>query len=354
MGSRSSIGKLQRNRRWSWACWIPTGRDRSPIRIFLACSTQTAKWITPLFRAKPGDERVDKQTGEIKQRRAEPDAALHFEGDGEAAWGTKFVTVAARSEHKRGRIILDVDWVPGPGAEAKVAMACFTRVGPLVPGAQGVIYDTALRGVHHQTLLRDLGLLPINRVTAARANPKKPRRKLAERRVEKTVHVEGKKMKLKNGKSQTLSLFARGGAVGLVELSDSGEPFFTELQRVRTHRNRDLSGRFRWYNDYRLPDSHGGGVVTVRLHGNHEDSARKFNRTENVRVIPPTDADFQRLYARRNDAESINRGIDDSMWLARAHSIGHLRQKVNLIGYALMVNSLALHEHHRRREQLAA
>lgn len=133
-----------------------------------------------------------------------------------------------------------------------------------------------------------------------------------------------------------------------------GEPLFTELKRVRTHRNRDLSGRYRWYNDYRLPDSHGGGVVTVRLHGNQEDTARKFNRTENVRVIPPTDGDFQRLYERRNDAESINREIDDCMWLARAHSVGHLRQKVNLIGYALMVNSLALREHHGRREQLAA
>jgi hypothetical protein len=61
-------------------------------------------------------------------------------------------------------------------------MNCFTRLAPLVDGAQGVIYDTALRGIHHQTLLRDLGLLPVNRVAAAKANPKHPRR--AERRVE--------------------------------------------------------------------------------------------------------------------------------------------------------------------------
>jgi hypothetical protein len=30
------------------------------------------------------------------------------------------------------------------------------------------------------------------------------------------------------------------------------------------------------------------------------------------------------------------------MWLSRAHSVGHARQHLNLIGYALMVNSLAL------------
>lgn len=91
----------------------------------------------------------------------------------------------------------------------------------------------------------------------------------------------------------------------------------------------------------------------MRLHGNEEGTARRFNRTENVRPIPPTDPDFARLYPRRNDAESINRALDDSMWLARAHSVGHARQHLNLIGYALVVNSIALAEH-RQREPLAA
>jgi len=82
---------------------------------------------------------------------------------------------------------------------------------------------------------------------------------------------------------------------------------------------------------------------------------RGFNRTENVRPIPPADPDFARLYARRNDAESINRHLDDTLWLGRAHSIGHTRQHLNLLGYALAVNSVALHEHRRRRpDQLAA
>jgi hypothetical protein len=43
------------------------------------------------------------------------------------------------------------------------------------------------------------------------------------------------------------------------------------------------------------------------------------------------------------DAESINRGIDDSLYLRRAHSVGHLSQRINMIGYALMVNSLTLY-----------
>lgn len=270
------------------------------------------KVITPLFKGKAGETRVDRTTGEIKQVRHEPDADLHFEGTGEVAFGTKFVVVAARSPKERGRIILDIQWVPDKGGEARVAMACFSRLAPLVPGAQGVIYDTALRGVHHQTLLRNLGLLPVNRVTAAVKGSKKPRRKDG-RRVEKSVHIEDKNVKLDDGTTKHISLFARGGAIGVVELSDAGDPMFTELRRARTHRNRDKGGGFRWYNDYLLPNSFGGGTVTVRLHGNSEDTARKLNRTENVRPIPPSDPDFKALYARRNDAESINRGIDDSM-----------------------------------------
>ena len=311
------------------------------------------KVITPLFKGRLGQTRTDKATGEIKQVCFEPDADLHFEGDGELAYGTKFVVVAVRSGEARGRMILDVDWVPDKGGEAKAAMGCFERLAPLVPGAQGVIYDTALRGIHHQTLLRNLGLLPVNRVTAKKKGSKKPRR-AGGRRVEKSVHVEDRKARLSDGQDRAVSLFARGGAIGLAELSDIGEPSFIELKRTRTHRTRDKSGLFRWYNDYLLPERFGGGVVTVRLHGNEEDAARKFNRTENVRVISPSDPDFKALYARRNDAESINRAIDDSMWLSRAHSVGHVRQHLNLIGYALMVNSLALLEHRQRAAPLAA
>lgn len=58
----------------------------------------------PLYRAKPGDTRFDRTTGEIRPTRHEPDAGLHFEGTGEFMWGTKFVLVAARKEDPHGRI----------------------------------------------------------------------------------------------------------------------------------------------------------------------------------------------------------------------------------------------------------
>ena len=94
----------------------------------------------------------------------------------------------------------------------------------------------------------------------------------------------------------------------------------------------------------------------MRLHGNDHDTARKLNRTENLRPIPPTDPDFKRLYPRRNDAESINRDLDDTLYLRRAHSVGHARQHLNLIGYALVVNGVTVHRYgrHRAPDRLAA
>jgi hypothetical protein len=76
-----------------------------------------------------------------------------------------------------------------------------------------------------------------------------------------------------------------------------------------------------------FPNELGAKIITVRLHGNDDDARRKFNRTENVRPIPPSDPAFAKLYARRNDSESINRSIDDSMRLSRAHSDGHAARR---------------------------
>jgi len=67
----------------------------------------------------------------------------------------------------------------------------------------------------------------------------------------------------------------------------------------------------------------------------------------NIRPIAPSDPEFAALYGRRSDA-SINRALDDTMWLRRAHSIGHERQHLNLLTHALVVNSLALHRHRQR------
>ncbi|MGK2954993.1 MAG: hypothetical protein ACSLFI_04905 [Solirubrobacterales bacterium] len=305
------------------------------------------KVVTPLSRAKPGDNRIDKATGEVHYPRVETDAGFHVEGTGEMVWGTKFVIIAARHPEPHSRFIVDVACVERSGAEAATALDRFVGLAPLMPGAQGVVYDTAFRGVHHQRLMRDLGWVSVNRVTANAGSRKRPAKD--RKRVEKTVYVETKTIRTPDGEEQ-VRLISQAGRIGLGEVTESGKPVFVPLDRIRTHRNTDKRGTYRWYNDYRLPEDLGGGVVTVRLHANAEDAKRKFNRAENVRQIPPGDPDFEVLYRRRNDAESINRHLDDTLWLRRAHSVGNRRQLLNMITYALGVNALSMHV---RRQGLA-
>jgi hypothetical protein len=297
------------------------------------------KVVSPLYRAGPGDVRVDKRTGVVRRRRADPDAAVHFQGDGEAAWGTKFVLVVARSD--QGRIILDAEHVSSLGGEASVAMECFGRLVPLAPGTLGVIYDMALRGTHHQQLLRELGIIGVNRVMAEE-HRKGTGSGWKGVRIEKSVHVEDRVRRLGDGTTTTIRLFARAGAIGIVEFSESGTAQFIALKRKRIHRNRLKDGRFAWYQDYVLPAAYGGGTITVRLHANDEDAARGLNRPENVRAIPPADRDFFKLYQRRNDSESLNRLLEDSLYIGRAHSLGHARQQVEIFAWALLVNALTL------------
>lgn len=71
-------------------------------------------------------------------------------------------------------------------------------------------------------------------------------------RTEKSAHVEDRVITLPDGTSHSISLFARGGALGIATLTDTGEVAFTALPRVRTHRQAGKVG-YRWHNDYRLP-----------------------------------------------------------------------------------------------------
>jgi hypothetical protein len=308
------------------------------------------KVVTPLFTGKPDETRVDKATGEILPLRHDPDASLHVTGDGNHVWGNKFVITSTRSEHDR--VILDVAAVPKGtvGGEAAVAVESFRRIAPCAPGVHGVVYDMALRGTHVDSIMRDLGWLALAKVTAKASGTTK-RGKRVGKYVPKDRHIEVKTVVGPDGKGQAVPIYAVGGAAGVGRLTDTGELAFVALERIRTHRNANKGGGYRWYNDYGLPADLGGGTITLRLLGNDADKKAGLNRTENLRAIPPTDADFKRLFPRRNDTESINRALDDTLYLRRAHSVGQIAQLTDLLGFALLVNART-RARHRAREPL--
>ncbi|MSW92064.1 MAG: hypothetical protein F2812_10710, partial [Actinobacteria bacterium] len=91
-----------------------------------------------------------------------------------------------------------------------------------VASSNAATLPNALRGVHHQTILRQLGLIPINRVAAAKASAKKPRRDAKEQRVEKTVFVESKELARTGRPSVRVDLYARAGSIGIGTLTADG------------------------------------------------------------------------------------------------------------------------------------
>lgn len=297
------------------------------------------KVVTPLYKAKPGTLHVDTATGEIREKRSDPDAHLHVTGSGEMAYGNKFVLMSIRLAAPHSRIVLGVASVPTVGGEVAVAMETLRYLAPLVPGAQGLLYDGAMHGVHMRVVLSDFGIIPVVPVTALSGG-----RRQRKPRVEKVVRVEAQVVSTPAG-TETLQLYSCMGAIGLGELDECGEVVFRRLERVKVRRLANKGGTYRWYVEYLLPADKGGGVVRVRIDTTAEDDARRFNRSEHVRAIPTDDPDWARLYSRRSDAESINRALDDTLWLRRAHAKGRHRQLFELIGFALMTNAIAVARH---------
>jgi hypothetical protein len=295
------------------------------------CPFADGKVVTPVYKAKRGT--YVKRNGRRRLVKADPTAGLHTVGGGAEAFGNKFVLLGVRHPEANVRMILDFEWVPRRGGEAKIAVDTMERTFPLLPGILGPLYDTALRGVHCDRLLTRTGVLPIVPVTAASGGKGR-----GAKRVEREVFIERRTL----ASGRKIALYTRGGALGYVELDDGGDGVFVGLDLAKIQRERNRDGTFRWYGEYRLPEELGGGSIRVRLNSTPEDRLKGLNRAEHLRAIAPGSADYERLHPHRNNIESINRYLDDTMWLSRAHSVGGIRQRIDILGFALVMNSMAV------------
>jgi len=285
--------------------------------------------IAPRYRAKPGTTVTDRTTGEIREKRSDPDATMHVEGGGNAAYGNKFVFLSARTPY--GRVFLDHELVPlrGEGGEAGVAMRCLERLVPLLPGAVGLNYDRAMRGMHIDQAARELGLVIATGMVKDDDVTGEP----------KAWHIEDREVLLPSGAWETIRVYAQRGAPGLLERDERGDEHFIELE-LDKREVRVSPGSIRMYRVVLLPDRLGGSTLRIRVTGDDEDDARGLNRAEHLRFVAETDADFYPLKAQRNDAESLNRYFTDTLDFGRAHSVGALAQDADVLGFALGQNAL--------------
>lgn len=297
----------------------------SPDRVVVG----DGKVVTPRFKTDPRKRvRVNKTTGEVREIQADPDARLHVTGGGDRVFGTKFVLLSTRGDARNQRVVLDVTY--SRSNEAADASAAFERTLPLVPGCQAVAYDGAFRGKHLRPLLKRHGVLPVSRLHSAQ-HGEVPDRHLG------IVGVIG-------GTAAALDVHLVNGSPCARTFTVDGDPIVTPLRRVKTER-RGNPGGWRLYNVYAVPDEMGGGRVRLRLDQTDQDIAAGFNREEHLRAVPPDDPDHAAIYGRRNDTESGNRLLDDSMLRERAHTVGWRRQLLNVTCWAAVRNAVAVWQH---------
>ena len=267
------------------------------------------KVITPLFRAKPGDKKVDKATGEVHYPRAEQDAAFHVEGTGEMVWGTKFVLIAARHArraqplHRRRRVRRRL-----PAAKRRRRWSGSSGSREHLPGAQGVVYDTALRGVHHQRLMRELGWVSVNRVTAAAGSRKRGGGK-NRRRVEKLVYVETKTVRTPDRRDHGAVARRKADASASARSPRPVSRCSCRSSGCARTATPTSGGRSAGTTTTGCPNASAAGVVTVRLHAN-----RRGRQTEvqPSRERPPDRAGRSRLRGRCTGAATMPRASTDT------------------------------------------
>ena len=297
----------------------------SPNRVVVG----DGKVVTPRFKTNPRNRnKLNKRTGEIRTVQADPDAKLHVTGGGERVFGTKFVLLSARGDHRNQRIILDVAY--SPSNEAADALAALERTLPLLPGAQAVAYDGAFRGVHLRPLMKRHGVVPVSRLHSGQHGQVPDR-------------YYGKATVL-GGTATEIDVHIVNGAPCARTFTVDGEPITAPLARVKTER-RGRPGAHRFYNVYTVPTDLGGGTIRLRLDQAEDDVATGFNREEHLRAIPPDDPDHAAIYGRRNDTESGNRLLDDSMLRERAHTVGWRRQLLDVMCWAAVRNAVAVWQH---------
>lgn len=297
------------------------------------------KVVTALYSAKPGDTVTNRETGEVRELRFDPDAGWHAEGGGDLVHGTKFAFLSTR--RAEGRFILGVEHVEKGKGEPIVMLEILRRIREHDQGGmQALVYDMAVRGTHIQLILTEIGIVPVVQVHAKR-NPEGKEGRKKRTYIPKAADLDDRPVVMPDGTTQIVHIAAYDGAASVKTFTETGEPHYERLECTRIQPHKDKHG-YRWYGYYRLPEEYGGRVISIRLHQTQEDDRRRINRPENLRAIPQGSADYERLHVLRPDAEGINRGLEDVLYINRATAKGWRRQMVDLLGHARLMNAVTL------------
>lgn len=305
------------------------------------CLESDGKVVSSATRFRQGDLTASRSTGELRQRRADPDVGTYVEGHSDIpVRGHRFVVTSARGNGWMNRAILGVASAPR-GSELDAVIPLIPKLQSLGLSPRVLTFDGAMRGSHIDALWRRYGVIGIGPVIAERSGRAKGSKRSASQaqRIERVLPLGQRTVRDAQRRESAIEIAAVGGALCEVRRSEDGTPIYERLV-LQQLKSRGTAPSFRLYGIYQTKT---GKIVvgTIPLFQTEQDATRKRNRTEHLRAFPPGSAQFAALYGRRADAESLNRQLEDACWQKRANCYGRLRVFADVLGFALGQNAIA-------------
>lgn len=322
--------------------WIQQALDHGMLSV-----TTRGSWIYPAREQvihgdatvahPPSDqtqaEIIDKETGEIRRHRVDPDASYTTEGGGRRVYGNKFLSIAVRAANRpHSRIILALESVrhkarkrdPHREAEGPAIVRLVKEILNKAPGVRAFTYDTALRGIHRAPLI-------------------------AQGMVVYTPHHNGLNphplLKIEEHPCQH-HLYAAVGRVCERRITIHGKTYYNPLPVEELEYRK--GNQIRFYLRIEIPCPNGPHKIRIRVDETKEDreidpstKRHRFNRTEHLRQIAPGTPAGKRLKGFRQDSESLHSRFDQAYPHDRVPAYGATGGLLIYIGYAWLTNSIA-------------
>lgn len=268
--------------------------------------------------------------------RQDLDAEEHSRHDGQI-YGNDLVAIAVRGPEKHSRVVLAIGRVHARGHEAATAVELIRQVHAVADdGIQAVVYDGAFRGVHHDTIMTELGLVVVNKVHAkSKGSVVSSHRQIP---IGQWGHVVNKR-------TCVHTLIVNNGSVHDSSFDDGGQLTLSNpLVRTQVRRyKRGGSNGWRFTLGVVVPCPKGAFTAWISPH--RQSRERGYGRADQLRLLPESDSHFQTLYGLRNDSESINSAYKRTLVADRASARGWRRQVLDLMSWGVLVNSLAWQQH---------
>ena len=302
-------------------------------------------WIRARYQASERD--CAEAAREGQKLRCDPDAVAYRDKDSpDRSRGFTAVFGSCRNAHRQERITLFADIKPKGMTDAtffRYMMLQAKQEHPeLTKGLKGIAYDMAVSSADMDAFLR-AGIIPISKVP--RISGGHP-----------SMSNLGKhKFKLRAGNRISETVVAVDGPPTIEAIDSNGDAQTVPLTRTKTIKRGDPR-RYRWYNDYEVPDypvvplDLVGATTTIRQDSTTDEIEVEPHqrRTRSLRVISEADEDFDRLYGLREDTESNNSQYKQTLHLRRARTVGANNLRLDLLAYQCDTIITTLVAHHLR------